>query len=165
MQIFAGLGHVLPYDIVPITQENYAIARDVFSTNPDYFALFGNAANDESILAAMCAVPDGFDISGKYFAALCQNGAAIAIIDLLADYPDTKDLWLGLLMVHGGMLGKGVGNVIINGVLQAASLTGFDNIHLGVIEANTDAIRFWNKAGFVHERTSGDVLIFSKECS
>ena len=162
MQLLKDLRRALPYDVVPVTPENYTIAREVYATNPGYFQFFGKLADDESILSAMLSVPDGFNIEDKFYAALCLDGKAIAIIDLLAGYPNKGDLWLGLLLVHGNMHGKGLGAIITNGVVQGAKWAGFDNLRLGVIEANTDAVRFWEKMGFVRERTSGDVLVFKR---
>ena len=163
MRILTDLRQALPYDVIQITDSNYTIAREVYATNPAYFQLFDEAtADDDSILSAINAVPDGFDIAGKLFAALCRDGDTVAVLDLLSGYPSKDDLWLGLLLVHGNMHGKGIGAVITNSVVKAARLAGFESICLGVMEANAGAIHFWQKAGFVHERTSGDILIFKR---
>ena len=162
MGIIAELQHALPYDVIPITEDNYAIAREVYSTNPEYFTLFGKLADDESILSTVRKVPDGFALSDKYLAAFCENGRAIAIIDLLAGYPSKSDIWVGLFLVHGDLRGKGLGAAIVKGVMQAARAVGFDGIHLGVVNTNTKALRFWEKMGFVYERTSGDFLAYKR---
>ncbi|MCL2573873.1 MAG: GNAT family N-acetyltransferase [Defluviitaleaceae bacterium] len=153
------------YDIVSLTQDNYTIAREVYFTNPEYFAFFGGVSDDESILNAMYAVPDGFDISGKLFVAICdknQDGKVVAVIDLLADYPNKGNLWLGLLLVHGDLHGKGIGAFVVDGVVKAASSANFDSIRLGIIEKNSNAIRFWEKVSFTHEGKSNDILVFQR---
>jgi len=162
MRLLTDLQRVLPYDLVTINQENYTIARDVYSTNPEYFALLGKAADDESILTAVNAVPDGFDIADKLFAAICRDDRAVAVIDLLAGYPTAVDLWIGLILVHGNMRSGGVGANIVNGVVQAAGAAGFGAVHLGAAKANVGALRFWQKMGFVQERQSGDFLVFKR---
>ena len=162
MRLPADLRRALPYDVVMITQENYAIAREVYHTNPAYFEYFDKVADDDSILSAISAVPEGFDIEDKLFAAFCEDGMAVAVVDLLAGYPTAADLWIGLILVHGDFRRTGIGAGIVSGILQAARAAGFDAIHLGVIKANEGVQRFWEKIGFVYERESGDYLVFKR---
>ena len=162
MRLLADLRCALAYDLVPITQENYTIAREVYNTNPGYFQLFDKVPSDENILSTMRMVPDGYGIEDKLFAALCENSEAVAVIDLLAGYPDKNNLWLGLFLVHGDLHSKGLGAAIVNGVVQAARSAGFVSIHLGVVKTNAGALNFWQKMGFVYERESGDFLVFKR---
>jgi len=163
MRLYIKLQQALPqYDCIPITEDNYIIVREVFDTNPEYFQLFGEIADDQSILKSMHTVPEGFGFADKLFIAFCQDSETIAAIDLLVGYPDKDTVWLGLFLMHGNIRGKGVGTTIVNGIIHAAQSDGFDNIQLGVMEANTGAVRFWKKMGFVHMRTSGDILVFQR---
>jgi len=162
MRLLADLQRVLPYDVVRISKENYAIARDVYFTNPGYFALFDAVPDDNSILRTVGKVPDGFDAKDKLFAAICEDGHTVAIIDLLAGYPDADKLWLGLFLVRGDLHGGGIGASIISHVVKVVRDAGFDSIHLGVHKDNDGAMRFWKRMSFDHERESGDFLVYQR---
>jgi len=151
------------YEIIPMTADNYANALEVYATNHDFFMLTGGKpASEEGILASLRQVPDGFDLSNKYFAMVLQNGQVIAVTDLFAGYPTEDCLWLGLLLVHGDMQGRSVGSTIARSILNAARTRGFASIKLGVIDTNTDAIKSWQGLGFVQTGVSGNILVFSR---
>ncbi|MDR2183841.1 MAG: GNAT family N-acetyltransferase [Clostridiales bacterium] len=162
-EFYEALRQALPqYGITPINEGNYAIARDVYFTNPEYFMLFGQVADDERILTTVRMLPEGFDIARKFFAGLCENGKAIAVIDLLMGYPNENEMWIGLFLVHGDFHGKGVGAAVFNGTARAARMVGLDSIHLGIFDTNKRALHFWQKMGFTYERTKGDFLVYQR---
>ena len=151
------------YEIIPIGPDNYADAWDVYATNHDFFMLTGDKpASKEGILASLHQVPNGFDLSGKCFVMLKQNGRVVAVTDLFAGYPTGDCLWLGLLLIHGDMQGRSVGSTIVKGIIDAGHTCGFTSIKLGVIDANAKAAQFWQSLGFVQTGTSGNILVFSR---
>jgi len=163
MGTLLALMRLMPYDIVPLTTDNYTIARDVYFSNQPYFQLFGNMADDSSIFATINKLPDGISQDNKLIAAICDEDEPVAIIDLIIDYPNKGELWLGLLLVRGDVQSHSKGKSIMFYTMQAAQEAGFNKISLGVHNKNPRAFRFWQKMGFYYERVSGDFLILGAD--
>jgi len=138
------------YEIIPITEDNYYDAVDVYESNQDFFLLTeGKKASISGMLENINAIPNGFDIKNKYHVGLQQNGSVVAVIDFLVGYPACDCVWVGLLLVHGEFKGKSMGSCIVKALLSAARDTGCKEAKLGVIDKNTRGVNFWEKNGFV----------------
>jgi len=146
--LYGALQQSLPqYDVMPLTEDNYADVCEIFDTNHGFLKEgYGDLIDKNGVLAAMLQLPKGFDIANKYLAVLCENGKPIAAVDLLANSPKKGELWLSFLVVHGDMHGRGIGTNITKGIIAAVKLAGFKKIHLGSFDETVD---FWRKQGFI----------------
>jgi len=148
--MLAELRHILSvYEIVPITEDNYNDVLEVYETNQDFFLLTeGKRAELSDILSGITAVPEGFNLSDKHFVGIWRDGSIVAVLDLLVGFPDPNCVLIGLLLVHGGLKGRGIGTEIAKSILRASESICRNEVRLGVIDKNTRGIDFWTKMGF-----------------
>jgi len=147
------------YEVIPITIDNCSDAEAVYNSNQDFFLqVEGKEATKTGIIESVTAVPDGFDLKGKYFIGIWKNGAMVAVLDFLAGYPVSDCIWIGLLLVHGDLKGQSIGSTITTAIFNAAKSVGYTEIKLGVIDRNLKGIKFWLNMGFVQIGTSSTTL-------
>ncbi|MCL2704512.1 MAG: GNAT family N-acetyltransferase [Defluviitaleaceae bacterium] len=152
------------YEVIPITECNYKDAAEVFETNKDFFLLTeGKESSLAGILGSVTAVPKGFCLKDKYFTGIWKNGSIIAVLDFLKGFPDKDCVWIGLLLVRGGLKGQSIGTEIAQAVLRASKNTNHKQIKLGVIDNNAKGIDFWVKMGFAQADAQSNILIFMRE--
>lgn len=94
------------------------------------------------------ARPRGAPPQAKQVLGFWDGGALAAVCDLLDGYPDADTLFIGLLMVDAARQGAGLGAAVLQHVAGQAAARGHTRLRLAVIEANTRALRFWEKQGF-----------------
>jgi ribosomal protein S18 acetylase RimI-like enzyme len=70
------------------------------------------------------------------------------VLDAVRDYPAPGDWWLGLLLLAPAQRNQGLGQRVYQAFEHWAGENGARCIYLGVLAENTDAYRFWQKAGF-----------------
>ena len=73
----------------------------------------------------------------------------IAFLDLITDYPERKQAFIGLFMVHGDLHHEGIGSKIIRDLCAELEDMGFLSVSLGYVKNNIPAERFWKKNGFI----------------
>ena len=158
MKLYTELQRALPYDVVPITEDNYDTVREVFDTNLEFLVEgYGKLVEEKGVLGAIAQLPDGFNPADKYLAAICQKGKAIAAVDLLGNSPTKNELWLSFLVVHEDLKSSGLGAQITEGVVCAAQMAGFTKINLGSFETTA---AFWEKQGFTQSGANDNFLTF-----
>ncbi|MCL2463347.1 MAG: GNAT family N-acetyltransferase [Defluviitaleaceae bacterium] len=143
------------YEIIPVTRENFGRAMEIYGSNREFCLLSeGKEAEFDDCVKDVDAVPPGFDINDRLFAGLWRGGEIVAVLDLLRGYPEKSIVWIGLLMVRGGLHGMGIGGEIAEAVAGAAKAAGYEAIQLGVMENNAPGLGFWRKHGFGKIRES-----------
>jgi ribosomal protein S18 acetylase RimI-like enzyme len=84
-----------------------------------------------------------------------ERSRLAAALDLVDGYP-SKNIWfIGLLLVHPEFRGMGLGRHIMGSVQSAAEEEKVDALMLGVLECNTNALRFWHSLGFEEQERHG----------
>ena len=147
------------YDLIPITVENYPDIETVYASNQDFFLLTeGQHYTKPGIVESITAVPEGFSLNDKIFVGIWRDGEAIAVLDILSGYPAAGCIWIGLLLVHGGIQGKSVGTIISTAIFSAAKSARYTEVKLGVIDTNVKGIAFWKKMGFVQVGVSSTTI-------
>lgn len=84
------------------------------------------------------------------------TGRLLGVCELLQDYPDSGDLWIGLLLLRPEQRGTGLGSALLRSVMDWAKAHGYVHIGLGVVVQNEAGFRFWQRSGFLEiSRHSG----------
>jgi len=161
MNLYDALQQALPqYDIVPLTDANFADISRVFETNQDFLVEgYGGLIDEKGIFGAISQLVDDFKPSNKYLAGIYQNGKPIAAIDLLANSPAKGDLYLSFLVVRRDLQGQGIGTAISCGIISAAELAGFNQIHLGSFD---NTAKFWQNQGYIRIERHNDFIAFHR---
>ena len=141
--------------IIPLTKNNFENVMEVYKTNREFFILTDSKeARLESCINDIDAIPPGLDVKNRLFAGVWKDGNPIAVLDVLLGFPAPKCVWIGFLLVHGGLHGMGLGSKITAAVTNSAKSAGYEAIQLGVIQNNTAGIGFWQRQGFGKIRES-----------
>ena len=161
MNLYKALRKALPqYDVIPLTEENYADMCQVFDTNHEFLAAgYGRLIDEKGVAGAMLQLPDDFNPEDKYLAVLRQKGKAIASVDLLANSPTKGELYISFLVVHRDLQGKGIGSSITEGIIAAAKLAGFTRVNLGSFDYTAE---FWRKQRFIQTDKDNDFIAFHR---
>ena len=83
-----------------------------------------------------------------------DNKAVGYIVCFLQEHPENVFLYarttlhIDQMSVNDGYRGQGIGQALMNEVLQVAQSLAVDNITVGVMAFNADAIRFYERNGF-----------------
>jgi ribosomal protein S18 acetylase RimI-like enzyme len=132
---------------VPLLQELYERCSDYHELEEGVPTLPGAA---EHLLAAL---PPGKSPADKHVLGLhSPQGELLGVLDLIRDYPDAGEWWVGLLMLDPRARGGGVGTRLLRATERVIATAGGTAIQLGVLEHNTAAERFWRRIGFVELR-------------
>ena len=145
---------------VELQSEDVPELQRFFEANPEYFlAVEGrppdhSEANEEfhSELSA------GWSFTKKWFLGFVDDansrvGMASLVSDLLA-----LNVWhIGLFIVATARHGSGDAQALYQALEDWAVRSGAQWFRLGVVEGNTRAERFWEKAGFVQVRKRNSV--------
>ncbi|NIK69197.1 GNAT family N-acetyltransferase [Paenibacillus sp. BK720] len=81
------------------------------------------------------------------------DGRAIGLLQYLDENPKDGYPWLGLLMIHDRLKGKGYGKAAYAAYEQRLKQEGKQSVRIGVIPENELAKRFWSSLGFQYYAT------------
>jgi len=73
----------------------------------------------------------------------------VAIVDLIAAYPNSQTAFIGFFMMNEKYQGRGEGSRIIKELLGKLLEAGFENVRLGYMKGNEQSRAFWKKNGFM----------------
>mgnify|MGYP000597566553 CR=1 FL=1 len=72
----------------------------------------------------------------------------IALLDLIAGYPEPDTAWIGWLILDQSCQGRGLGSRLVEALLEGLSEAGFARVKLAYIKGNPQSRHFWQKNGF-----------------
>lgn len=137
------------YKIKFLTLQDRETIQKFMNESPDYFLMeSGRPAVDEDVRSLLFDLPPASPPENKYVLGLEYNGRLAAIMDVLKDYPESRILWIGLLLIHPDFRGQGLGREILRSLRVTVQKAGVREIRLGVLEENQSALVFWQKLGF-----------------
>jgi ribosomal protein S18 acetylase RimI-like enzyme len=84
----------------------------------------------------------------KHLGLLTAIRAAL-VFAMFRRMPEPGTLLLDGVTVDTTLRGRGIGKLLMDGVIEYAEARSFDQIKLGVLDTNTSAIALYKKAGFV----------------
>ncbi|TCI44833.1 GNAT family N-acetyltransferase [Exiguobacterium sp. SH3S2] len=95
-----------------------------------------------------------FEETGTVSLVVEDDGAIVAMADLLRRHPIDGSLWLGLLLVDEQLHGTGLAQKVYD-QLERDHMRPFQTtFRLGVLPTNVRARRFWERQGYVYEQDS-----------
>ena len=118
------------------------------SGNSLYYRYCPPAVSEQSIICDMEALPPKKRISDKHYVGYFNDGALIAVMDLIEAYPDAKTAFIGFFMTDASVQNKGIGSAIIEEACSFLREAGFTSVRLGWVKGNPQPEHFWHKNGF-----------------
>lgn len=90
-------------------------------------------------------------------------GRLVGLLDVMRDYPEPREWFIGLMLIDPALRGQGVGTDVYRAFEAWAARCGVLAVGLGVVEANSQAYHFWQRLGFETVRQTPPRLFGSKE--
>lgn len=137
------------YSVKRISQEDINTLLGFCKGNPLYYQHMKMQPTIENLTESMSEVPSGKTLDDKYFVGFWENDKLIAILDLIAGFPNEETAFIGWFMMNKACQGKGLGSEIIRVIMRELKKIGFQKARLGYIKGNLEAQNFWTKNGFM----------------
>lgn len=135
-------------------------------TNPQYYEYCGKKPSVGLVERDMTITPPGIPMAQKYYFGFFIRDELIAVMDLIAGYPNSQCAFIGFFMMHGRHQGQGLGTRLVAEVLAYLKELGFTQCRLGIDRENPQSNHFWRKNGFEVirevETEEGTVLLAAK---
>lgn len=156
------------YDVRTIADGDVEKVYMLCRGNPMYYEHLGTVASPEDVRSDLKALPRGKSLDDKYYVGFFDGPSLVAVMDLIAGYPDDKTAFIGFFMMEKSFQGRGVGSAIIGGVLESMKKQGFGRVKLGYVKSNMQSAGFWRKNGFLPTGDEGNaegraVVVMSME--
>lgn len=116
---------------------------DYFKCRPEETAIFHDIYND---ITPSCSVA-AFDRKTDLMMGACFY------------HPREYHVSLGIMSVHPGFWGSGVGKTIVNYIIDFARQKGYKSVRLVGSAINMDSFSLYNRSGFVPRKTYHDMVI------
>ena len=144
------------YDVRMLNRDDVDAVFGLCRKNTLYYQYCPPFITRDGVVEDMEILPPGKKKGDKYFLGYFDEDSLIAILDLIAGYPDVNTYYIGLFMMDLSVQGKGEGTKIVTELSSYLSEIGVKRIELAWVKGNPQAERFWKKNGFValEERSS-----------
>ncbi len=136
------------YKVRKLEPADSSIILDLQRGNPLYFEYCPPEPSVNGIIDDLNALPSGKSKEDKYFIGFFDHNQLIAIIDLIASYPQEDTVYVGLFMMDNRESGKGIGSSIIEETVKWLKLQGYRKVKLAYMKGNLQSEKFWAKCGF-----------------
>ena len=136
--------------------------------NPQYYEYCGLEDSLEDIRRDLQICPPNTAKEQKYYIGFFEGETMMAVMDLIAGYPNEETAFIGFFMMNGDFQGLGLGSKIIEKALNALKNQGFARCRLAIDSGNPQAKHFWLKNGFcivqeVRQENGRELLVSEKE--
>lgn len=136
------------YKVCQINDKNIDDVYKLCSYNDFYYECLQEQVSMSGVENIINELPPDCESKNKLFLGIYKGAQLVAILDLIAGYPNKETAFIGLFMVDRSLQSSGIGSGIINKLIEFLKSNGYKCCRLGVIEKNVPAINFWNKMGF-----------------
>ena len=133
--------------------EDSAVLQKLLETCVDYFDLvYGFPPSDSESQELLVDKPPAKTLEDKFLIGLWEaDQKLIAVLDIVRDYPASREWFVGLLLIDPKYRRHGLGRAIYQACEGWAMQQGAQHIGLGVIEQNEHAYLFWQQLGFMEQ--------------
>ena len=85
----------------------------------------------------------------------------VAVLDLIAGYPEADDAFIGWFMVDSDLHRQGIGSNIFADTRASLKAQGYDHLEVRCPKASEPGLEFWKAQGFAvcGESNNGDYAI------
>ena len=153
------------HEVRRITEADISEVYALCKSNWKYYECIHCAPTVESLTEIISHVPEGAEASCKYFVGFYEEKRLVALLDLITDYPEKDDAFIGWFMVDGQQQRQGIGSQIFADIRGAMAAQGYDYLSLSCEKENKDAIAFWEAQGFKALKETDSHITFAREIS
>ncbi|MDO5061904.1 MAG: GNAT family N-acetyltransferase [Peptostreptococcaceae bacterium] len=147
------------------TDEEIEMLWKIYQSNAEYFLMTsGEKVERQTLIYNLQELPPNCKAEQKEFLLIYYDGYPMALMDLIANFPDEDCAYIGLFLVEGAHHSHGIGEEIFEAIEEELRKRDFQRIRLGVIEQNKRGLKFWEKVGFVEQKIVNSTIRPDKEC-
>lgn len=136
------------YDVRKLNLDDVEMIYTFCKSNTQYYKYCGKVISTELIESDIKIAPPGISMEQKYYIGFFENSMLVAIMDLIAGYPNNNSVFIGFFMMNAKLQGTGIGSKIISEVLYYLQNQEFKKCQLGIDKDNPQSNHFWRKNGF-----------------
>lgn len=136
------------YEVMRILDKDIPDVLTLCEGNPIYYQYCPPAVSSKEIRSDMLALPPNKMYEDKYYIGFYQSKKLIAVMDLIARYPNDETAFIGFFMMCKELQGTGVGTNIISECLQYLKSIAYKKVRLGYVKDNLQSKSFWIKNAF-----------------
>lgn len=137
------------FDVVRLTREDLAELQVFLERCSDFYEQCeGGPTPPDAAEIELTAMPDGRAAADHFVFLVRQEGAIVALLNVLRDHPRQRQWWLGFLIVDPLLRGGRLGERIFAAAEAWMAGEGAEVIQLAVSDGNAGADRFWRRLGF-----------------
>ena len=156
------------YTIRDLLPQDAEIVYEVLKANTLFYKYHPPMVTVESILEDMEALPSNKGYEDKYYIGFFDEGALVAVMDLIEHYPNPGTALLGFFAMNSNLQGQGIGTAIISDSVAYLAQAGFKKIRLGIDKGNPQSKAFWLKNGFTftgeaYESDGSTILVMERK--
>lgn len=137
------------YEVRQLTEKDIPDIYALCKGNPTYYEHMKMQPTHENLKGVLTELPPNMTMEDKLFAGFYENGHLVAILDLIAGYPDSDTAFIGWFMMNKARQGVGVGSSIVTEIMDRLKREGFSCVRLAYVKGNPESEGFWKKNGFV----------------
>ncbi len=154
------------YKVRKLNDDDITLVYNLSITNPNYYKYCPPLVTAKSIKNDMTSLPPNKVEEEKFYVGFFEKNELVALLDLIANFPENDMAFIGLFMVDKSHQGKGVGTKIISELCLFLKGLEFGYIKLAFAKGNDEAELFWKKNKFHKtncENDNGDYVAVSME--
>lgn len=156
------------YKIKQLQKADIPALLQLCQGNPTYYQYMKMEPTLENLSEELTALPPGKALEDKYFVGFYQSEELVAVLDLIAGYPDENTAYIGWFILDKAYQRKGIGSGIMSELLAFLKKEGFQFVRLGCIKGNLEGTKFWLQNGFLPtgdetETESYTVVVMQRE--
>ncbi len=149
------------YTVRRLTTEEIPSIYALCKRNDLYYQYCPPLVTEQSIMEDMRALPSGKEMCDKYYIGYYDGEEMVAVMDLIAAYPDEETAFIGFFMTAVQVQNLGVGSRMIRDLCDFLKNIGYAKIRLGWVKGNPQAEHFWHKNGFQETGTTYDTDLYT----
>lgn len=135
-----------------------ALLTGFFAAAADYIALERDSAPGPELLDEFFNdAPPGCDPAASARLGMFGDDGLQAIAEMGFGYPQPRDAYLGLMLLHPAARGNGNGARFLRHLEELARGRGMERLLLAVLEINPRGRAFWEREGFRLEVANREV--------
>lgn len=151
-------------NLLPVDAE---MIYEVLKNNTIFYQYHPPMVTVESILEDMEALPPNKGYEDKHYIGFFSEGTLVAVMDLIAHYPQQGTALLGFFAMNSNLQGQGIGTAIISDSVAYLAQVGFKKVRLGIDKGNPQSKAFWLKNGFAftgeeYESDGSTILVMER---
>ncbi len=144
------------YLVRRLEKEDLSNILSLCSGNGLFYQYCPPFVTEQGIISDMKALPPKKTLSDKYYLGYFDGEKLIAVMDLIAAFPDEKTAFIGFFMTDISVQNAGIGSGIISELCSYLPKAGYTSIRLGWVKGNPQAEHFWHKNGFTETGVTYD---------